>query len=50
MKKLLKEENLLSPKRTKKNDFFVSDYTQSFEDTAKVFYGEEIKLETANIW
>ena len=48
--KLLKDENLLSPKRTKKNDYFVSDYTQSFEDTAKVFYGEEIKLETANIW
>jgi len=48
--KLLKEENLLSTKRTKKNEFFVSDYTQSFEDTAKVFYGEEIELEMANIW
>ncbi|MFT6335465.1 MAG: glutamate racemase [Halioglobus sp.] len=48
--KLLQEENLLSPKRIKKNEFFVSDYTQSFEDTAKVFYGEEIELETANIW
>lgn len=48
--KLLEEAKLLSSKRTKKNDFFVSDYTQSFEDTAKVFYGAEIKLETANIW
>ena len=47
---LLLKENLLAPKRTKKNEFYVSDYTQSFEDTAKVFYGEEIELETANIW
>jgi glutamate racemase len=48
--RLLMREDLLSPKRTKKNVFYVSDYTQSFEDTAKVFYGEEIELETANIW
>lgn len=48
--KLLAREDLLSPKRTKRNEFYVSDYTQSFEDTAKVFYGEEIVLETANIW
>ena len=47
---LLTREDLLSPKRTKRNEFYVSDYTQSFEDTAKVFYGEEIALETANIW
>ncbi len=47
---LLLKENLLAPERTKKNEFYVSDYTQSFEDTAKVFYGEEIELETANIW
>jgi len=50
VKKLLKDQDLLSPRRTKKNEFYVSDYTQSFEDTAKVFYGEEIELETANIW
>ena len=47
---LLAKEDLLAPKRTKKNEFYVSDYTQSFEDTAKVFYGEEIELQTANIW
>lgn len=50
IKDLLEKENLLALNRTKKNEFYVSDYTQSFEDTAKVFYGEEIELETANIW
>jgi len=47
---LLRKENLLALERTKKNEFYVSDYTKSFEDTAKVFYGEEIELKTANIW
>ncbi len=50
VKQLLKEEDLLAQKRTQKNEFYVSDYTQSFEDTAVVFYGEEIELKTANIW
>jgi len=47
---LLQREDLIAPKRTKENIFYVSDYTKSFEDTAKIFYGEEIELETANIW
>jgi len=50
VKTLLQSENLLATKRTKNNNFYVSDYTKSFEDTAQVFYNEEIDLETANIW
>ena len=46
----LENQNLLASNRTKQNEFYVSDYTESFEDTARIFYGEEIKLETANIW
>lgn len=49
-KDLLASQNLLASKRTKPNEFYVSDFTESFEDTARIFYGEEIKLETANIW
>lgn len=47
---LLKSEDLLAEKREKENVFHVSDYTSSFEDTAKVFYGQEIELQTTNIW
>lgn len=46
----LAANNLLAHQRTKENEFYVSDFTQSFEDTAKVFYGEEIELKTANIY
>ena len=50
MKEMLMAADLLSDKRTKDNEFHVSDYTKSFEDTAKVFYGNEIELQTTNIW
>ncbi|MEE9438905.1 MAG: glutamate racemase [Saprospiraceae bacterium] len=50
IKKALKKENLLSDERLKPNQYFVSDYTISFEDTAKTFYGSNISLEVVNIW
>ncbi len=30
--------------------FYLSDYTESFEETAALFYGQEIDLEEKNIW
>jgi glutamate racemase len=30
--------------------FFVSDYTESFEETAKIFFGTAIKLKEKNLW
>lgn len=30
--------------------FFVSDYTSSFEETAKIFFGGKIKLKEKNLW
>jgi len=47
---LLAAEDLLSNERESENEFHVSDYTSSFEDTAKVFYGKNIELQTTNIW
>ncbi|MBK9734848.1 MAG: glutamate racemase [Saprospiraceae bacterium] len=47
---ILTEEKLLSPKRSHEDQFYVSDYTKSFEETARNFYGENIKLEAQQIW
>jgi glutamate racemase len=47
---ILKEEGLLSPAKTEDNVFYVSDFTTSFEETAKLFYGESISLEAKQIW
>ena len=50
IKEILYKENLLSRELTKSHKYYVSDFTQSFEDTAKLFYGSEIELEVKNIW
>ncbi|MEM9544761.1 MAG: glutamate racemase [Bacteroidota bacterium] len=50
VKEMLEGEDLLSDKREAENEFHVSDYTSSFEDTAKIFYGKDIELRTTNIW
>ncbi|MCO5280614.1 MAG: glutamate racemase [Chitinophagales bacterium] len=41
---------LLSNKKSSENEFYVSDYTENFEQTTQIFYGEKIKLELAKIW
>jgi len=50
VRNMLENEDLLADKRIRENEFYVSDYTSSFEDTAKVFYGKNIELKTTNIW
>lgn len=47
---LLSTEDLLSDELTRPHKYYVSDFTQSFEDTAKLFYGKEVELEVRNIW
>lgn len=34
----------------KGQQFFVSDYTQSFEESSKIFFDEKVKLKQFNIW
>lgn len=46
----LAERNLLSRERLVPHHFFVSDYTDSFEATTRLFYKEEIELEYCPIW
>jgi len=50
VQKKLAELNLLSKVEAKKHQFFVSDYTSSFEKSTKLFFGEKIHLKLKNIW
>lgn len=50
VKRILSEEDLLCNKRYGQDAFYVSDYTTSFEETARNFYGEDLKLEALQIW
>jgi glutamate racemase len=49
-KRLLKKEGIASKKRSGKNQFLISDYTESFEETSKLFFGEKIDLREERIW
>lgn len=47
---VLAKHNLLSEKKNHPHHFYVSDFTDSFEKTTRIFYKEEIHLEHAPIW
>ena len=49
-KKLLKKEGLEAKEKKGKDHFIISDYTDSFEQTSKLFFGESIHLEEERIW
>lgn len=42
--------NSVTSNKQKKHRFFVSDYTESFEKSAKHFFKDKIQLEEADIW
>ena len=46
----LAQNDLLNLEKRRPHRFFVSDYTQSFEETTRLFYGEAIQLEQYQIW
>jgi glutamate racemase len=46
----LADRGLLNPVRRAPHHFYVSDFTQSFEDTTRLFYEEKIHLEYCPIW
>jgi glutamate racemase len=51
IKSILEENNLQTDQtHTGSRQFFVSDYTESFEKSTQLFFGEEIKLEQYAIW
>jgi glutamate racemase len=50
LRKILQKEGLLSLERKRNDEFLVSDYTEAFAKTARMFYGHEIKLVLKDIW
>jgi glutamate racemase len=50
LKGILTHENLLSPQKAGDDIFYVSDFTESFERTTKIFYGYQISLKLRSIW
>lgn len=46
----LKELGLLNEEVPKRHQFFVSDYTPSFEKSTRLFFGEKISLTLKPIW
>ncbi|RDI48582.1 glutamate racemase [Aquicella lusitana] len=50
VKKQLHKNNLLNENGTSAKHFYVSDYTESFANNAKLFFGEDIKLEHYPLW
>lgn len=49
-KKTLKKEGLLSADKKSENLFYISDFTDSFKETSKLFFGEKIDLREDRIW
>ena len=50
VQRILKTEKLLSKSLNNEHHFYVSDFTDSFEKSTKVFFGDELRLEKQNIW
>jgi glutamate racemase len=48
--KRLREAALISSDKSSDHHFYVSDYTPSFEETARLFYGREVRLEHHGLW
>jgi glutamate racemase len=49
-KAILEARGLLSPTKRPRHHFFVSDYTQAFEKSAKMFFGNKVSLTESNFW
>lgn len=50
VKKHLEENHLLNENGTSHKHFYVSDYTESFANNAKLFFGDNITLEHYPLW
>jgi len=46
----LRKWDLLNDKKNKAHQFYVSDYTHSFEETTRLFYKEHLQLDHYPIW
>jgi glutamate racemase len=50
LKKYLQEQGLLRTSHHPEHHFLVSDFTESFESSARMFFHESVKLEKHSLW
>ena len=50
LKEKLETHNLLSDNKNTIHKFYVSDYTKSFEESTKIFFGEKVILKHYKLW
>ncbi|HCW08932.1 MAG TPA: glutamate racemase [Cytophagales bacterium] len=50
LRHLLSERGLLNHQANPESHFYVSDYTESFENSTRLFFGENVRLEKHNLW
>ena len=49
VKTSLESQNLLNTGKRGKDHFFVSEFTESFERTTKLFYGSQVRIEEVKL-
>ena len=50
LKNSLEEHAILSDKKNGVHEFFVSDYTDSFANCTKLFFGDKVNLQESGLW
>lgn len=50
LKRILTKENMLRSAAGDKNEFYVSDYTESFERSTQIFFNERVELRRSGLW
>jgi glutamate racemase len=50
LRALLEKEDLLNPTQQVSDHFLVSDYTESFESSARMFFHDSVHLEKHQLW
>ena len=46
----LRAKDLLTTEQSASHEFYISDFTKSFESSTRIFFGEKLHLEEARIW
>lgn len=50
LRSYLEEKDLLNPQTSSNDHFLVSDYTESFENSARMFFHQSVQLEKHQLW
>ena len=49
VKNFLNEKNLLATEKINPSVFYVTEYTENFENTSKIFHGSKIQIEEIDL-